>query len=423
MTKPIIGYAGLTHLGLCSCAAAASKEFDVIAYDQDKNLIAALKSAALPIAEPGLDQLIADGEERIAFVDDGKRLSACDVVYVSVDVPTDDSGSSNLAPVDHIIDHIGPHMSPTAILVILSQVPPGYSRGRALSDARLYYQVETLIFGRACERATMPERFIVGCAEPAQPLPEGYRVFLESFACPILPMRYESAELAKIAINCFLAASISTTNTLAELCEQLGADWSEIAPSLRLDARIGPEAYLKPGLGIGGGNIGRDLATICRLADQLGTDSGIIESYQLGSEHAMNWADRALRRLLPGLGETPRIAVLGLTYKENTHSVKNSPALALLRRFAGHKVQVYDPMAPDGSVGAAVVREESAMAAVQGADVVVIMTPWPEFRELDAATLASEMAGRVVIDPYGILDGAVMAAAGLEHLAVGKPSA
>ena len=125
-------------------------------------------------------------------------------------------------------------------MVVLCQVPPGFTRRLPLPPERLFYQVETLVFGRAVERATRPERYMVGCADPAKPLPKPFATLLGAFGCPILPMRYESAELAKIAINCCLVASVTVANTLAGLSERIGADWSEIMPALKLDARIGP---------------------------------------------------------------------------------------------------------------------------------------------------------------------------------------
>src|SRR5205807_2432451 len=146
---------------------------------------------------------------------------------------------------------------------------PGFCRAlSARLEPRLHllYLVETLVFGNAVSRAIHPERFMVGCADPGQPLPAPLREYLEAFACPILPMRFESAELCKIAINCFLVSSVTTSNTLAEICENTGADWYEIAPALRLDKRIGLHAYLSPGLGIAGGNLERHLVTVLRLA-------------------------------------------------------------------------------------------------------------------------------------------------------------
>src|SRR5262249_50653794 len=170
------------------------------------------------------------------------------------DVPTDDQGNSDVAGLTALIRDVASAMSPDAVMVVLSQVPPGFTRALAVPpQQRRYYQVETLVFGQAGERALKPERIIVGCADPAAPLDARLRAVLEAFDCPILPMRYESAELAKISINCCLVASVTVGNTLAEICETIGADWAEIAPALRLDRRIGGYAYLAPGLAIAAG--------------------------------------------------------------------------------------------------------------------------------------------------------------------------
>ena len=420
MNLPVIGYAGMTHLGLCSGIAAASKGFAVVGYHGDAELVAAIEGGELPVVEPDLDEMFAANRKRLTFSAEPESLSGCDVVYVAVDVPTDDEGRSDLSPIEAMIETVTPHLGDNAILVILCQVPPGFTRGRVLDDARLFYQVETLIFGRAVERATTPERFIIGCADPQNPLPESYGAFLKAFACPLLPMRYESAELAKIAINCFLVASVSTTNTLAGLCERLGADWSEIAPSLRLDARIGPKAYLAPGLGISGGNPERDLATVCRLGEAEDSDTRVIESFRGLSGYAKDWIWRVLEGCVLSSGEILRIAVLGLAYKENTHSTKNSPALVLLDHLKEHKVRVFDPVVPADAAPKAT-GAESALAACEGADVVVIATPWPEFGELDPKALAETMNGGTLIDPYAMLDGTTVTAAGLTHYVLGRP--
>ena len=420
MSLPVIGYAGMTHLGLCSGIAAASKGFNVVGYHNDAELIAAIENGGLPVVEPELDAMFATNHERLTFSDSPESLKDCDVVYVAVDVPTDDDGKSDLSPIEAMIETVTPHLNDEAVLVILCQVPPGFTRGKCLSDTRLFYQVETLIFGRAVERATQPERFIIGCADPKAPFPENYGTFLESFGCPLLPMGYESAELAKIAINCFLVASVSTTNTLAGLCERIGADWSEIAPSLRLDARIGPKAYLVPGLGISGGNLERDLATMCRLGEAKDSDTRVIDSFRGLSTHAKDWIWRVLEGCVLGSVESPRIAVLGLAYKENTHSTKNSPALVLLDHLKEYETCVFDPVVPADVVPRAT-GADSALAACDGADVTVIATPWPEFAEIDPKALAETMNGATVIDPYAMLDDAQVTAAGLSHHTLGRP--
>ena len=244
--SPRIGYAAMTHLGLNSAVAAAAKGFETVCFDADRALIDRLANGDLPVAEPDLPELLAANRARIAFTAEVADLARCDVVYVALDVPTDDAGGSDLAGLDRLLELIVPALGPGATLVVLSQVPPGFTRARLRPGLSLYYQVETLIFGRAMERALRPERFIVGCADPTQPLPPALQAYLGAFGCPILPMRFESAELSKIAINCCLVSSISVANTLAELCEGIGAEWGEIAPALKLDRRIGPHAYLEP---------------------------------------------------------------------------------------------------------------------------------------------------------------------------------
>src|SRR6185437_10780244 len=239
----------------------------------------------------------------------------------------DDAGRSDLDGIGRSIESVLPRLGPNALLVVLCQVPPGYTRTIKLASDHLYYQVETLVFGRAVERATKPERFILGCATPEHPLPSALATYLGAYSCPILSMRYESAELCKIAINCCLVASVTVANTLAELSEGIGADWAEIAPALRLDRRIGPHSYLAPGLGISGGNLERDLATVLRLSEQVGSDASLITAFLHNSEHRRDWPLRTLQRHVLAKKPDAMLGILGLSYKENTHSTKNSPAL------------------------------------------------------------------------------------------------
>jgi UDPglucose 6-dehydrogenase len=420
---PTVGIAGLTHLGLNTAAAIADRGFDTVCFDVDTATVTALRDGQLPVYEPDLQALLASNSGRITFADGLSALAACDVVYIATDVPTDDTGASDLSEIEKLIELVSGALSPQAVLVVLCQVPPGFTRRIPYPDPdRLYYQVETLVFGRAVERACHPERYIVGCAEPGNALPEAFHKVLAAFDCPILPMRYESAELVKISINLCLVASISVANSVAEVCERIGADWSEMSPALRLDRRIGPHAYLDPGLGIAGGNLERDLATIIRLAEAHGTDAGVIESWVANSRHRKGWAWQTLSaELLPRIAR-PRIAVLGLAYKKDTHSTKNSPALALLSRLAGHDVVVYDPVVPASAAGPEFTAADSALAAAQGADVVAIMTQWDAFADLVPEALARAMRGSLLLDPFGMIDGEAAQRAGLEHHRLGRPA-
>jgi UDPglucose 6-dehydrogenase len=233
-------------------------------------------------------------------------------------------------------------------------------------------------------------------------------------------MRYESAELAKLSINVCLAASISAANTLAEVCERVGADWSEIVPALRLDRRIGPAAYLAPGLGIAGGNLERDLATMCRLADRHGTDASVVRAWLGNSAYRRDWALRQVHaRVLSRRGD-PTLAVLGLAYKENTASTKRSPSLSLLAALAPFRVRVYDPcVAPRTEFHPRLEGTATALDACTGADALVVMTPWDEFRALRAEAVAARLRGRTVIDPHAVLDPVACRAAGLEQVVLG----
>jgi UDPglucose 6-dehydrogenase len=409
----------MTHLGINSAVAAAEKGYETVCYDPDADRIAALARQELPVAEPALAELLTKNAYRITFTSDPGKIAACDVVYVSPDVPTDEVGQSDLREIVSLIGQMEPLLDPDAVIVVLSQVPPGFTRGRACAGGRLFYQVETLIFGRAVERALRPERFIVGCADPECELPEAFAHFLASFGCPILRMRYESAELAKISINMCLVASISVANTLAELCESIGADWSEIVPALKLDKRIGQFAYLAPGLGIAGGNLERDLATVCRLADQYGTDAGVVRASQANSRHRRDWVLRTLYREVLGTVEEPVIGVLGLAYKQDTHSTKNSPSIALLEHLNQYRVRVYDPVVsatpPHPLCHVAV----SELDACEGVDVLVVMTPWRQFGNVDPAQMAQHMRGALVVDPYAVLNAAACRAVGLRYLTLG----
>ncbi len=421
MSSLVIGYAGLTHLGINSAVASAARGFQVIGYSDDPKLVTELNRGVLPIGEPQLDELLARNTSRIKFSSTPASLAICDIVYISVDVPTDVLGASDLAPVQCMIQIATASMRTDAALVILCQVPPGFTRLVSWPSFQLYYLVETLIFGSAVQRALHPERFILGCARPLHSVDTRLLSFLKAFNCPILPMRYESAELAKISINMFLVASVTTANTLAELCEELGADWAEIVPSLRLDKRIGNHAYITPGLGIAGGNLERDLATVMKLSQKYHTNASSVAASIAYSNHCKDWAWRKLSACV--LSQTPdaQICVLGLTYKEDTHSTKNSASLALLEHLTPANVAVFDPEAPIDAARPDFRRMDTILEALSGADVLLIMTPWEQFRSITAEDLRGTMRGTTVIDPYRMLGSTALQSCGFTCITLGAP--
>ena len=418
----VVGVVGMTHLGLVSASGIASKGFQTICYDDDVTLVSDLRSGNLRVHEPGLDDLVRENGERQLFTADIGDLASCHVVYIAPDVPTDDQGRSDTTIIHSLIDKVVPALDPEAVMVVLSQVEPGFT-GALLAPAptRRYYQVETLIFGRAVERATDPERFIVGTADPALPLNPHFERVLEAFGCPILPMRYESAELAKISINCFLVSSISVANTLAEICEVVGGDWAEIVPALRLDRRIGPYSYLKPGLGIAGGNLERDLTTIERIAADKSTDARVVQAWKANSLYRRDWAAQTIRRVVLDVRPDPAIAVWGLAYKENTHSIKNSPSLATIAQLPEIELRLHDPMVSGDAVKRPRAQSfDRELDALDGANALMILTPWPQYGRVAATDIAARLTDKVVLDPYAVLDGRTADEAGLAYYTLGR---
>jgi len=420
----VVGVAGMTHLGLVSASAIASKGFQTICYDSDEALTRQLEEGVLPVSEPDLAQLIRENGSSQTFSCRLSDLSACDVVYIAPDIPTDDLGASDTEAIRGLIDQVVTHLKSDAVMVVLSQVEPGFTRALpAPEPERLFYQVETLVFGKAVERATLPERFIVGCVTPEKLLPQHLASVLEAFNCPILQMRYESAELTKISINFCLVSSISVANTLAEVCERIGADWSEIVPALKLDRRIGQHAYLKPGLGIAGGNLERDLATIERIGELNNTDTRVVSAWKQNSLYRRNWAVRTIHSAILDSNVDATIAVWGLAYKENTHSVKNSPSLATIAQLPEAHLQLHDPVVSGKDVGHARAKEcPDPISALSGADALMILTPWPQYGQIDAKVIANTLKGRILLDPYQVIGEKAAVEAGLDYRTLGKAS-
>ena len=310
----------------------------------------------------------------------------------------------------------------------MSQVSPGATRAlagriqarRPGSGIAVYYWVETLIFGNAVERFLKPERLIVGAADPGKPLPADLHEGLLRFGCPILPMGYESAELTKTAINLYLFGAVTYANTLSDLCEAVGANWSEMVPALRLDRRIGPAAYIRPSLGVAGGNLERDLVTLRGLGERHGVDVAYVDTLLAHNARRYRWVHRQLeQRVLDGTAGVV-VAVWGLAYKKNTRSTKNSVALRVIENLRGRaEVRAYDPLvkAPGADVAATLV--ESPAAALVGADCLLILTDWDEFATPPGGGFRA-MRHRVVIDCVGVMDARRAELRGVEYVAMGQ---
>lgn len=424
------GFLGLSHLGIVSSIGWASFGEPVVALDLDPAPVQALQRGALPVHEPSLEELFNRARRQLTYSSDPSLLADCALVIVARDVPTDAANASDTSVVLHLVDAAVPHLRQGVTLALMSQVPAGFTRRLAERIRerrpdlafRLYYWVETLIFGNAVERYLKPERIILGCADPRVPLPVELEAGLRRFDCPVVVMAYESAELTKTAINLYLCAAVTYANTLSDLCERVGANWDEMMPALRLDKRIGPTAYIRPGLGIAGGNLERDMVTLRDLCRAHGVDAAFIETLLEYNARRPQWVHRKLREHLFAEVAHPVIAVWGLAYKKNTRSTKNSMALRVIRELGGRAdIRAYDPLVGADEVDLAVKVVADRDEALSGADCLLILTDWDEFAVPSPEALRA-MRRPLVIDGVGVVDPARVDLSGVRFVQMGRPS-
>jgi UDPglucose 6-dehydrogenase len=408
-----VGFVGASHLGQVYSAATAAAGIEVTVIDPDESLISTLR-ATPSVAEPGLDDAWRTTRNIRTCSTDIQKSRDCDLVFISKDVPTDDRGESHEEVIELLAHDVFAALrgSETPV-VLLSQVTPGTTRRLASEYELLSYQVETLVVGQALSGASHPERHIVGVANVTVGLHPRHAEWLDSFPAAKHVMTYESAELSKIAINLFLAASVSTTNSIAELARSLGASWDDIVPTLRTDRRIGPHAYLTPGLGLSGGNIERDLATFLRLADAGRADPSVIEAFVRSSKYHRDWTLRQLATV--DLPSRAVVAVLGIAYKADTASTKNSPALEVLDALVDCEIRVHDPHAVLDERHSQIRQTENWREAVTGADCLIVMTPWAEYVSIDVDDILELMHGTTIIDPNRVLSRSDWKAAGYDY--------
>ena len=393
-----IGFVGLSHLGLNYLAASAEKKFNVIGIETDNKLLSKIKNFDIPYEEKNLKKILKKNKKRIFFSNKFHFLNTCNLVFVSKDVSTNKTGVPNLKEIVKLINSARKNINSQGSLVILSQLRPGFMRKINFNKKLLYYQVETLIFGKSLDRALNPERIIIGCNESNSKIKNSYLKYLKRFNCPIIKMSYESAELTKIAINIFLASSITTTNVLSEICSTIGANWEEIKPALKLDSRIGPKAYLKPGLGISGGNIERDIMSLKKLSFKNLNLLNFANSLNHNSRYMKKWVLRKLKQEKI-FNSRERISILGLSYKENTNSIKNSPSISLIKSLKNNNIKVFDPKAklPLNLKRCQQVGKNDK--SLLRSKILILMTPWKIFRNIKITKNV-----KLIIDPFKMIN-------------------
>ena len=397
---------GLWHLG-CVTAACCAEYFAVVGLDFDRELVANLMDGKVPVFEPGLSELIARQlkNRRLSFSSDARQtLKTADVLWVCYDTPVDANDVADNDFVLRNLDQCVPELRDGATVLISSQLPVGTCRrlenkhaGRDLSFA---YCPENLRLGSALETFRRPDRIVAGVREEA--VRDRLRELFAPFAGDrLLWMTPESAEMTKHAINTFLALSVTFANEIARLCEVMGADARQVEQGLRSESRIGPKAYIRPGAAFAGGTLARDVVALKDIAHANKQDAILIEAILASNEAHKQWALRRLEAIFPKLDQVT-VAVLGLTYKAGTDTLRRSSAielcLALLSRNC--TVRCYDPAVKVlPRTAAAATLFQSLPQAIANADAIVIATPWPQITQIDWSQLIPTIKeGTVILD-------------------------
>jgi UDPglucose 6-dehydrogenase len=429
------GYLGATH---AICMAILG--FDVLGVDVSQDKIDRLGAGEVPFFEPGLPELLTKALEsgKLRFTTDYAEAGAFgDVHFVCVGTPQKPgSHAADMTYVEAAVSALAPHLTGRALVVGKSTVPVGtaarltelvQSLAPAGDQVELAWNPEFLREGFAVEDTLRPDRLVFGVAGEwaEQRLRAAFAPVIEQ-GTPVVVTDLPTAELVKVAANSFLATKISYINAMAEVCEATGADVQQLAQALSYDTRIGGR-FLRPGLGFGGGCLPKDIRAFAHRAEELGVGQAVAFLHEVDAINARRRARTVdlVRELAGGDLQGTRVAALGAAFKPDSDDIRDAPALDVARMLqeAGAVVRVYDPQAMDNARRAfpALEYAESTLDAARDADVVVLLTEWTEFREVDPEALGAVVAGRKVVDGRHALNREDYLAAGWEYRALGRP--
>ncbi|QRP49716.1 UDP-glucose/GDP-mannose dehydrogenase family protein [Amycolatopsis sp. FDAARGOS 1241] len=426
-----VGVVGAGYVGLTSAACFAHLGHRVTCVDIDESKVDNLARAEVPISEPGLPELVAEGlaDGTLAFTADDTALAECGIVLLCLPTPPDHEGKPDLGVLEDVVPRLGRLLAPGAVVATKSTVPVGTAARLPdllrRTDLSVVSNPEFLREGHCVDDFLRPGRVVVGTDPPGSEAARRIERLYDPTRAPVVRADTASAELAKYASNAFLAVKLSYVNVLAELCERFGADVGEVARTMGLDSRIGPE-FLAPGPGWGGSCLPKDTTALLHAAGSAGVDFGILRDAVRVNARQRARAVRTVREAVTGSPwgalSGARIGVLGLAFKAGTGDLRDSPALAIATELArrGAEVTAHDPaVGPGPGLDALQVVDDPYLVAKDAA-ALVVLTEWPEFRDLDWARLAAATARPVVVDTRNLLDSGQLAEAGFTHLPVGR---
>lgn len=422
--KEPIGVIGVGWVGLVTAACFADLGHEVWARDIVQEKVESLARGEVPIHEPGLSELVVKNADRLHFTTDmPETLRNARLLFVAVDTPPTYSGDADLSRVEAVIAELNDSVEHA--LVMKSTVPVGTGRSIQRRREGLGYvsNPEFLKEGSAVEDFLNPDRVVVGANPESAAFADRVAALYEPLGGPVVRTDVASAEMIKLASNAFLATKISFINEIANVSEELGADVNEVARGMGLDDRIGAQ-FLRAGIGYGGSCFPKDVQALKQLAGNTGYHfqllTAVIEVNELQKRRTIGKLQKHLGSLV-----NKEVALLGVAFKPNTDDIREATSLVLAGRLQGEgaNVRVYDPVASgraEDMLGGARITA-TAMEAVEGADAVVLVTEWPEFRELDwAGEVKDALRKPLVVDGRNFLDREALTAAGFTYEGIGR---
>jgi UDPglucose 6-dehydrogenase len=430
-----IAVIGTGYVGLVTGTCFAESGNDVVCIDKDVRKVQTLEQGRLPIYEPGLTELVQRNrrEGRLTFTTDlAAGIGPARLVFIAVGTPQSHDGSADLSTVWEVTQLLAKHVNGPKIVVIKSTVPVGTNRGvheRLAAGAKHPVDVasnpEFLKEGAAVDDCMKPDRVVVGVRRPevAEVLHELYAPFLRTER-PFLVMSPESAEMTKYAANAMLATKISFINEMANLCERTGADINDVRRGIGHDARIGFQ-FLFPGAGYGGSCFPKDIRAIISMSNQLNVVSPVMEAVDKVNEAQKQVLARKVRQHYGDALREKTLAVWGLAFKPRTDDVREAPALVFLDAMLaeGVRLRVHDPEAManvKATYGERLVYCDRPYGALEGADGLVIVTEWQEFRNPDFEVMRRLLREKVIFDGRNLYDPKTPAGMGFTYYSIGR---
>jgi len=420
-----IAVVGTGYVGITTAASMASLGHDVIGIDIDAGKVERLNRSEVPILEPGLTELVRDGvrQGHLRFSTDHADAAHAEFVFLCVPTPPTENGGADLT---HLLDAartLSPHLQADAVVINKSTVPVGscarVQRELGRQDVFVVSNPEFLREGHAVQDCLQPDRLVIGSDDEAAAI----RVFslYRGVVTPLVVTDPATAELTKYAANAFLATKLSFINSIAAICEEVGADIGDVVLGMGHDKRIGAE-FLRPGPGWGGSCFPKDTRALDAIARDAGYDFTLLRETIAVNEAQKHRVVEKVERLVPDALADARVAVWGLTFKAGTDDLRESPSLAVIEQLvaAGADVHAHDPAVDAGTTIDGVTIHKDPLDALDGAHALVLMTEWDDYRWIDPLEIVERMAAPNVVDTRNVLNRASLTRAGCRLVATGR---